>query len=108
MSRVRDANHQSTSHSILSSLDWNPRHPNMLLTAGLDKTLRLFHIDGRDNEVVHQVHFKSMPIYCAQFSRDGRCVIASGRRPHFFSVDLAEAAMVEVRSTLGLLIDDLF
>jgi hypothetical protein len=60
----------------------------LLLTAGLDKSLRLFQIDGSRNPKVQTVFLEDMPIHTARFSGDGRQVIMSGRRRHFYVYDL--------------------
>ncbi|KAI8079668.1 WD40-repeat-containing domain protein [Gilbertella persicaria] len=65
-------------------------HPNaqVMLTAGLDKTLRLFQIDGKINPKIQSVVFKDMPIYHAEFHPSGNQIIASGRRKFFYIYDI--------------------
>eukprot|EP01050_Picozoa_sp_SAG11_P024617 SAG11_NODE_5300_length_1602_cov_2.236194_3_plen_72_part_01 len=50
-----------------------------MLTAGMDKCLRLFAVDGERNSLVQAVHFKDMPIHTARFTPDGSGVVLSGR-----------------------------
>ena len=40
-------------------------HPRIsaLMTAGLDKTLRIFQVDGKVNRLLQSVHFPDLPIY---------------------------------------------
>ena len=88
--RSPDANLSDPNKSVVSSVQFHPgADPDapLLLTAGLDKTLRFFRIDGDTNEKVHGIHFPNFPIYSASFLGDGGNVIVSGRRPHFYIYD---------------------
>jgi len=58
------------------------------MTAGQDKTIRLFEIDGENNPKAQGVFFNDMPILHAAFTPDGSQIIASGRRKYFYSFDL--------------------
>ena len=64
------------------------------MTAGLDKTVRLFQVDGDANEKIQGIHFDRMPIHTAHFSADGTVVYASGRRKFFYAYDI-EAGKVD-------------
>lgn len=44
--RLKDANASHSSHSAIQSLSFHPSKP-LLLTGGYDKTLRIYHIDGK-------------------------------------------------------------
>ncbi|KAI9342883.1 WD40-repeat-containing domain protein [Obelidium mucronatum] len=85
--RMTDANDASPSQSIVQSCKFHPNAP-VLLTAGQDKTLRLFHIDGKINPKIQSVFLKDFPIHCADFSADGRQVILAGMKKHFFVYDV--------------------
>ncbi|KAI9470881.1 MAG: WD40-repeat-containing domain protein [Benjaminiella poitrasii] len=65
-------------------------HPNaqVLMTAGLDKTLRLFQIDGKINPKIQSIRFKDMPIYHAEFHPSGDQIVVCGRRPFFYIYDI--------------------
>jgi U3 small nucleolar RNA-associated protein 18 len=58
------------------------------MTAGLDRTLRLFQIDGKINPKIQSVYFKDMPIYHAEFHPSGNEIILSGRRKYFYIYDI--------------------
>lgn len=58
------------------------------MTAGYDKALRLFQIDGKANEQIQTVTIERMPIHTARFSADGTSIIASGRRKFFYIYDV--------------------
>lgn len=95
MTRARDANYQERSESVVSTLDWHPTH-NILLTAGLDKTLRLFAIDGKTNAKVQSLHLADMPISNACFTPGGTEIILAGRRRFFYTYDLERGQCVKV------------
>ena len=65
----------------------------LLLTAGLDKTLNLFHVDGQRNPKIQGVYLKDLPIYNANFARGGAEVILTGRRNYFYSYDITRFAI---------------
>lgn len=48
-------------------------HPQgeILFTAGMDKTLRFFGIDGEHNQKMHSVHFNDLPIMSANWTMGG-------------------------------------
>lgn len=88
--RCPDANLSDPNKSVVSSVQFHPgADPDapLLLTAGLDKTLRFFRIDGDTNEKVHGIHFPNFPIYSASFLGESGSVVVSSRRPHFYVYD---------------------
>ncbi|KAJ3381741.1 U3 snoRNP protein [Entophlyctis sp. JEL0112] len=93
MLRLKDANQASPSASVVQSCQFHPNAP-VLLTAGWDRTLRLFHVDGKFNPKLQSVFFKDMPIHSAGFSADGRQVVVTGRRKFFYVYDV-EAGQAE-------------
>lgn len=78
--RVPDANAAERSNAVVRSVAFHPTAP-LLLTAGMDKSIRLFQIDGSRNPKVQGVFLEDMPIYRAAFSGTGEHVIAAGRAP---------------------------
>ncbi|KAJ3329547.1 U3 snoRNP protein, partial [Kappamyces sp. JEL0680] len=103
--RVKDANQAEYSNVTVQAVAFHPRAP-VLLTAGLDKTLRLFHIDGKENPKVQSFHIKDMPIISAHFSNDGSQIVMTGRRNFFYSLDLGSGSVTRttgIRGTAGLL-----
>ncbi|KAF9970422.1 U3 small nucleolar RNA-associated protein 18 [Actinomortierella ambigua] len=93
MTRVKNANQMGYSQAVVQSVEFHP-NSQMLLTAGFDRTLRLFQIDGKLNQMVQSVFFKDMPIYKALFSPTGSSIVSSGRRKYFYTYDI-EAGKVE-------------
>ncbi|KAG0199933.1 U3 small nucleolar RNA-associated protein 18 [Mortierella sp. GBA30] len=93
VTRVKNANQMGYSKAVVQSVEFHP-NSQMLLTAGFDRTLRLFQVDGKLNQLVQSVFYKDMPIYKAAFSATGKEIIASGRRKYFYTYDI-EAGKVD-------------
>ena len=72
-----------------------------MLTAGFDKTLRLFSIDGKKNPKVQSVFIRDMPITTAEFLHANGEVVLAGRRPFFYTYDLESGNMMKVPRILG-------
>ncbi|KAK9830432.1 hypothetical protein WJX72_011741 [[Myrmecia] bisecta] len=91
--RVKDANQHEPSKSVVRSVEFHSAG-QLLLTAGLDKQLRIFQVDGVHNTKVQTVAFEDMPIAKAAFANGGSQVVAAGRRKYVYLVDL-ESSRVE-------------
>mmetsp|Transcript_17016 Transcript_17016/g.28701 ORF Transcript_17016/g.28701 Transcript_17016/m.28701 type:complete len:535 (+) Transcript_17016:177-1781(+) len=100
VSRLKDANQMEPSKAVVRSVQFH-LNGQLLLTAGLDKSLRLFQIDGSRNPKVQTVFLEDMPIHTARFSGDGRQVIMSGRRRHFYVYDLGGGQVERVHGVFG-------
>ncbi|KAL3162415.1 U3 snoRNP protein [Trebouxia sp. C0010 RCD-2024] len=98
--RLKDANHQEPSKSVVQSVEFHPAG-QLLLTAGFDKRLRLFQVDGIENPKVQSVFFPDTPLHKAAFANDGAQIVASGRRKGFFIYDLAASRVEQVQGILG-------
>lgn len=98
--RLKDANATHPSHSAIQSLSFHPYKP-LLLTGGYDRTLRIYHIDGKANHLVTSVHLKGTPVQTCQFyasplgSSDAKLdvqrIFSGGRRRYMHSWDLSNA-----------------
>lgn len=64
--RLKDANFAHPAQSAIQSMSFHPTKP-LLLTGGYDKTLRIYHIDGKYNHLVTSLHLKSTPIQTCTF-----------------------------------------
>jgi U3 small nucleolar RNA-associated protein 18 len=82
------------------AIDFHPTN-ELFLTAGLDKTLRLFRLDGVENPKVQGVRFDDLPLTLAAFTRDGRQVVAAGRGAHAYTLDLATSTVLRLPAQLG-------
>ncbi|KAJ1917900.1 U3 snoRNP protein [Mycoemilia scoparia] len=100
ISRLKNANQMAPSKSVVQKLQFHPTS-NAMITAGLDKTLRIFEIDGKTNQKVQSIYFKDMPIYNAQFINNGDEVIATGRRSYFYTVNIQKGTTDRINGILG-------
>ncbi|KAI7899951.1 WD40-repeat-containing domain protein [Cokeromyces recurvatus] len=86
--RLKNANRTAPRTKIpITSVAFHP-NAQVLMTAGLDKTLRLFQIDGKINPKIQSVRFKDMPIFHAEFHPSGDQIVVSGRRRFFYIYDI--------------------
>lgn len=61
ISRMNDANQHGVSAAVVQCVDWH-KDAMLMLTAGYDKSLRVFHVDGKENRRFHSVYLQDMPI----------------------------------------------
>ncbi|KAM3125997.1 hypothetical protein CJJ07_003835 [Candidozyma auris] len=102
ISRLKDANIARKAQGPVMAMSFHPSHP-LLLTGGMDKTLRIFNIDGRTNKLVSSTYFKDVPIRSCQFSPDptSTLVYASGRRRYMSRWDTTTEAVEKVSRMYG-------
>ncbi|EJS43159.1 utp18p [Saccharomyces arboricola H-6] len=91
--RLKDANASHASHSAIQSLSFHPSKP-LLLTGGYDKTLRIYHIDGKTNHLVTSLHLVGSPIQTCTFyttlsNQNEQKIFTAGRRRYMHSWDLS-------------------
>lgn len=98
LARLKDANRSDISSSVVGSVEFHTSSP-LLLTAGLDRHLRFFNVDGVENTKVQSIYIEDMPIHQASFADGGSKVVAAGRRPFFYVLDL-ETAKIEREAKL--------
>jgi len=102
--RCPDANQKDFSNSTVQVVHFHPgSDPDrpLMLTAGLDKTLRFFLVGADDSDKIHGIHFPRMPIYSAQFLGDTGKVAVSGRRPFFYIYDMVAGKLDLVPKIMG-------
>ncbi|CAG8441103.1 3850_t:CDS:2 [Acaulospora morrowiae] len=93
ISKVKDANLQAYSQCVVQVATFHP-NARVIMTAGLDKTIRLFQVDGKINPKIQSVVLKDLPIYRASFNSSGTEIIATGRKKHFYIFDI-EAGSID-------------
>lgn len=98
ISRMRDANADEPSNAVVNSVQFH-RNAQILLTAGYDKRLRIFQIDGKRNPKVQSIFLDDFPILKASFVPDGSGVVACARRRFYYVYDM-NAGTVEKRDPL--------
>ncbi|KAG1327971.1 U3 small nucleolar RNA-associated protein 18 [Cocos nucifera] len=99
-SRLMNANSEEPSNGPINSVQFH-RNGQLLLTAGLDRRLRFFQVDGKHNTKIQSIFIEDCPIYKASFLPDGSEVIISGRRKFFYSFDLVKAAVNKIGPLMG-------
>ncbi|KAF3905920.1 hypothetical protein ABW21_db0200544 [Orbilia brochopaga] len=100
ISRLRDANYLAPSHSGIQSLSFHKTHP-LLLSAGYDHVLRLYHIDKKTNPPATSLYLQGTPIHTAAFHPDGKRVFAGGRRRYFHIWDLESGKVEKITRIYG-------
>ena len=100
ISRLRDANYHRHQQSAVQSVSFHPTHP-LLLSTGFDHTLRLYHIDGKNNPPVNSLYIPSAPLRVAEFHPDGHRIFAGGRRSFFHIWNLETGAVERVSRVYG-------
>ncbi|KAH3678474.1 hypothetical protein WICMUC_001491 [Wickerhamomyces mucosus] len=100
--RLKDANQKFYSKSAIQTLSFHPTHP-LLLTSGYDRSIRIYHIDGKNNNVVSTIHFKDSPIQTAQFNPNFEInkIFAGGRRRYMYSWDLSNGGIEKISRLYG-------
>lgn len=101
MKKCTDANVDSPSAGKLRSVEFHPT-AQVLLTGGMDRTLRLFQVDGKYNSKIQSVHLEKFPIYTAHFSSDGLEVIAGSHYKSFNYYDMMAGKVVNVPVIKGI------
>lgn len=101
LTRVKDANVQEINSSVVQCVEWNPASKEMMLTAGYDKTLRLFRVDGEENAKMFSLHFADLPIQTAKFCGPSHRVILAGRRSYYYDYDLGTGSVKRLSGILG-------
>lgn len=92
--RLKDANVTHPSKAAVQSLSFHPSKP-LLLTGGYDKTLRIYHIDGKNNHLVTSVFLYNTPIQNCFFymspNKYEQKIFTGGRRRYMHSWDLSSS-----------------
>ncbi|XP_015758029.1 PREDICTED: U3 small nucleolar RNA-associated protein 18 homolog [Acropora digitifera] len=89
--------------SAPASLQCIEFHPSakVLLTAGFNKTLTLFQIDGKTNPKLQSIFLDKFPIRTAHFSADGEQVVLASRRRHFYVYDMMKGDITKIPGIKG-------
>ncbi|KAL7748805.1 U3 snoRNP protein [Sorochytrium milnesiophthora] len=103
LARVKNANIHAYNSSVVSVCQFHP-YANIMMTAGLDRAIRLFQaryfprVDGKTNPKLQSVIIKDLPIHNAALHPSGKVVTATGRRPYYYSYDLDHGAVTRVNA----------
>ncbi|CAG8508469.1 4865_t:CDS:2 [Diversispora eburnea] len=104
--RERNANIQGCSQCVIQSATFHP-NAQVLMSAGFDKTVRLFQIDGKKNPKIQSVVFNDLPISNASFNPSGSEIIVTGRRKYFYSYNIESGNIERSNGIIGLEINSL-
>lgn len=88
---------QKKAPSAVEALQFHPTS-ELLLTAGRDKTLRLFAVDGEENPKVASYYFKNYPILDAKFTPAGDQVLMTSSSSQIWGLDVSSGEPFEMRS----------
>ncbi|MEE6506946.1 hypothetical protein FKM82_007912 [Ascaphus truei] len=100
--RCLNANHERLSEAVLTTVQFHPL-AQVVMTAGLDRAISLFQVDGKLNPKIQSIHLDKFPIFKAQFSADGEQVIATGIRNKLFYVyDMMGGNIIPIPRIRGL------
>lgn len=102
--RCADANQKDPNQAAVQAVHFHPgSDPDkpLMLTAGLDKTLRFFQVGEEESEKIHGIHFDRLPIYTARFLGDSGKVVLSGRRSFFYIYDAIGGKLDLVPQIMG-------
>lgn len=100
LSQMSDANKSSVSKAAVQVVQWHP-NGGLLITAGFDKTLRLFDIDGLKNTRLQSALFNDFPISGASCSPDGTEIYVVGIGHELFVYDILKAKIDRVDRISG-------
>lgn len=98
--RCKDVNMIEPNKSTTTSVHFHPSG-ELALTAGYDKTLRFFQVDGKKNAKIHGVFFPDLPISRADFVNGGESVLLTGRRPFLYTYNVVAGVVEKVPQVLG-------
>lgn len=96
-----NANADSPSKGKLTSVQFHPS-AQVLLTASIDQSLRLFQIDGKNNPKIQSVFLDKFPVMSARFSANGEEVVLGSKHRSFYYYDMMAGKVVFVPKIKGL------
>lgn len=99
-STLVNANAQEPSNATINSVQFH-RNAQLLLTAGLDKRLKFFQVDGKRNTKIQTIFLEDFPVHKASFMPNGSQVVIAGRRKFFYTFDLVKAKVDKIGPLLG-------
>ncbi|KAJ4824415.1 hypothetical protein Tsubulata_033281 [Turnera subulata] len=99
-SGLGEANREDMCKSTVTSVQFH-RNGQLLLTAGLDRRLRFFQIDGKRSTKIESIFLDDCPIRKASFLPNGTQVIIAGRRKFFYCFDVMEAKVDRIGPLVG-------
>jgi U3 small nucleolar RNA-associated protein 18 len=94
--RVRDLNAEEPSNVSLTSVDFHT-NAQLALAGGLDRRIRLFHVDGTSNPKIETLKLQEMPVSRARFAGVSHShVVAAGNRPFLHLADMEQGTVERI------------
>ncbi|NXX46249.1 UTP18 protein, partial [Tricholaema leucomelas] len=96
------ANQERLANGKLATVQFHPS-AQVVMTAGHDRSVSLFQVDGIRNPKIQSIYLESFPIYKARFSVDGEQVIATGTHHRmFFVYDMISGSIIPIQKVRGV------
>ncbi|XP_042658555.1 U3 small nucleolar RNA-associated protein 18 homolog [Tyto alba] len=96
------ANQERFANGRLATVQFHPS-AQVVMTAGHDRSVSLFQVDGIRNPRIQSIYLESFPIYKASFSVDGEQVIATGtHHKMFFVYDMMGGSIIPIQQVRGV------
>ncbi|XP_075576385.1 U3 small nucleolar RNA-associated protein 18 homolog [Pelecanus crispus] len=96
------ANQERFANGKLATVQFHPS-AQVVMTAGHDRSVSLFQVDGIRNPRIQSIYLESFPIYKACFSVDGEQVIATGtHHKMFFVYDMMSGSIIPIQKVRGV------
>ncbi|KAM4674194.1 U3 small nucleolar RNA-associated protein 18 homolog isoform 5-T10 [Amazona ochrocephala] len=96
------ANQERFANGRLATVQFHPS-AQVVMTAGHDRSVSLFQVDGIKNPKIQSIYLESFPIYKACFSVDGEYVIATGTHHRmFFVYDMMSGNIIPIQKVRGV------
>jgi len=96
-----DISENSRADASVKALQFHPS-AELLMTAGLDKKLRFWAVDGTEYRKVSSYYFNDCPLQEAQFTPDGSQVLAMGPYRTIWSLDVETGATTSVSPQMAV------
>ena len=73
----------------------------ILMIGGLDKSLCLYSMEGKNNQLLKKLFINDLPIRCAKFTKDGQEIFISGRRHFIYTFNLINFNLNRISKLIG-------
>lgn len=102
--RLTDANIKKPSLAVIQSMHFHPTQP-ILLTGGFDKSLRLYHIDGKHNNLITSLYLRNSPVKTCAFHIDPTNgttnILTGGRRRYMYKWNVDRSVIEKISHMYG-------
>ena len=98
--RVTDANSAAPCNSVVTSVDFSYENVSLLLTAGFDRKLRIFDIDGKRNSLKSSSLFEDLPLRKVKFTSSGQ-ILLSGKANFIYVYDINKSSVMSRVDVFG-------